>query len=354
MAAKKFKYALSPKATTLHRRDEDAVPPREPPEPGSFEARVSSRRVDLVRLVERGLPPLIYVAASEGMLVKGKRHLLVAPMKDGKSISTLNHLVDVVLEGDAVAILDRENGSDTYARRLADIFTARDLSKVQLQQVRRKLVYYEFPQFKKNDADNLVAEFADFDLVVFDSQRMFLSDFNLKESDSDDYALFMRYAIDPLFQAGTATLILDNAGHDTRNQNRSRGTSAKGDLNEIMFSLAIEAEFGLHRAGRVRLKVEKSRFGNWGEWTMEIGGGQFGRWTSTDLTVPNHDDFREGVLAVLEDGKTLGVDKLIKAVRDRGVKIGTTPARALLVRYAEGDDGAVLLTSNGYKRGRSA
>ena len=41
--------------------------------------------------------------------------------------------------------------------------------------------------------------------LVFDSQRMFLTDLGLSEGDADEYAAFMQYAVEPLFSAGVAT-----------------------------------------------------------------------------------------------------------------------------------------------------
>jgi hypothetical protein len=158
------------------------------------------------------------------MLVRGKRHLVAAPAKVGKSISFLAHYIDMALAGATVVVLDRENGSEEYARRLKNIFDARKLTKKQRREViGRRLLYCEFPQLRPDDADKLAEAFGTAGLVVFDSQRMFLSDFGLKEKESDDYAQFMSYVVDPLFRSNTATLILDNTGH--RETTRGRGTA---------------------------------------------------------------------------------------------------------------------------------
>ena len=181
--------------------------------PGSFAARVTARELDLVQLIDKGIPPLEYLPASDEMLRRGKRHYVAAPAKEGKSIAVLAHLVDMVIAGAKVVVLDRENGSETYAERLKDIMTARRLTPQQRQQVRKGLRYFEFPQLKHNDAEDMTALFKVADLVVFDSQRMFLSDLGMSEDDSDDYSRFMSYVVDPLFRARIATLILDNTGH---------------------------------------------------------------------------------------------------------------------------------------------
>src|SRR6185437_6992739 len=106
---------------------------------------------------------------------------------------------------------------------------------------------YEFPRFRDSDRDNLVELCTDADLVVFDSQRMYLSDLGLEENSSDDYAAFMAALIDPLFRAGIATLVLDNAGH--QDPKRGRGASAKGDLNEILYAVEAVEHFDLDTVG---------------------------------------------------------------------------------------------------------
>jgi hypothetical protein len=281
------------------------------------------------------------------MLVRGKRHLIAAPQKTGKSIGMEAHWVDMVLAGTTVAVLDRENGREVYAMRLADIMDARDLTRKQRKRVQSGLHYYEFPELRTSDADALAGYFASVDLVVFDSQRMFLSDFGLKEKESDDYASFMSYAVEPLFRAHIGTLILDNTGHNEKT--RPRGASTKGDLNEILFSMETVSDFDLHRKGRLKLKVERSRFGNVGEWTMDIGGGHFGSWESAN-ELPDRSDFEAAVLDILSGGNALGQDKLCSAVRARDVRISNETARALLDRYTADAETPIRHNASGYSR----
>jgi hypothetical protein len=86
---------------------------------GSFEDRVAGHRVDLIGAIEQGLPPLDFLPASDEMLVRGKRHTVAAPAKDGKSLAMLAHAVDMVLDGAHVIIFDRENGARRSCRRAA-------------------------------------------------------------------------------------------------------------------------------------------------------------------------------------------------------------------------------------------
>lgn len=335
----------TPRLRSLGASEEPAVD-EEPPDPGSFEDRVTSRRVNLMKLVREGVPEVEYLPASEGMLVRGKRHLIAAPAKTGKSLGMEVHWVDMVLAGGRVTILDRENGSEVYARRLRDIIEARNLSEKEERRVEKRLGYIQFPSIKRDDGPETADLLADQDVVVFDAQRMFLTDLKLGESGADDYAEFMRAVIDPLFRRGVATVILDNTGH--KDTSRSRGASAKGDLNEVLFSMKADKDgFDLYREGTLTLKVESSRFGNRGEWTMQIGSGVYGSWTRDVRR--DRPDFLAAVRAALAEKTPQGADKLVEACRrgEGAVHIGTSEARALLRTYTE--QGLLRHTLNGYE-----
>jgi hypothetical protein len=247
----------------------------------SFASRVTGRRVDLIELIEDGIPSNDYLPASDGMFVRGKRHLIAAPKKTGKSLGLLVHLTQMVIAGSRIVIFDRENGRNLYGGRLEEI--ARTLGHDH-EKIRERVSYYEFPQFRAGDGDELVALCEGADLVVFDAQRMFLTDLGLVEDSSDDYAQFCAIVIDPLFRAGIATVILDNTGH--AEVRRSRGASAKGDLNEVLFTLATVERFNSVTTGLIELEVTDSRFGNFGRWEMIIGGGRFEPWRLVDTELP--------------------------------------------------------------------
>jgi hypothetical protein len=298
---------------------------------GSFAERVTERRTDLVAVIENGIPPVEFLPESEGMLVRGARHYVPAPMKSGKSIATLSHAECMVAAGARVAILDRENGVHVYARRLGLIMDVRHRNPDEREGVRARLDYYAFPTLRREDADALVAELAESDLVVFDSQRTFLTNLGLGEDSSDDYSEFMQYVVDPLQQAGTATLILDNTGH--KKQDRGRGSSSKGDLNEVLFTLKKTRPFDHEKTGEVRLAVAESRHGTGGAWTMSIGGGVFDPWVSASegrerprgamleevsRAVEENPDIGKGTLLDLVTGNKAKKDTAVACLRDEG------------------------------------
>jgi hypothetical protein len=253
----------------------EAVSPR-----GSFADRVASTRVDLVRLMGEDPQPPAPIAGSGGVLLQGVAHLWPMERKAGKSIAMLVTAVDIVLAGGTVAILDRENGEKRTALRLKDIADARKLTADHLEQVRERLHYFAFPRIRPGDESDLRDLFQSADLVVYDSSRTFLASQNLKEDSSDDYADFMAATIEPLKEAGIATLILDNSGWS--DGGRPRGTSSKEDLNEHLFKSEKAEPFDRETTGMIILEVKESRDGLTGTWTMRIGGGVYDSWQEAD------------------------------------------------------------------------
>jgi hypothetical protein len=312
------------------------VTPAEPIDTDDFQRRVVATRVDLVDLIKNGLPPLEFLPKSEGMLIKGRRHLIAAPRKEGKSIAMLAHWARIALEEERVMILDRENGAQTYAERLDAIIQAWDLGARDLTRLRRNLHYYEFPRLRPIDGEYLADLARGAAVVVFDSQRMFLTDLGLRESESDDYAEFMTIVIEPLFRAGVATVILDNTGHNDRS--RSRGTSAKGDLNELLFTLKAEDDFSKNRQGKVKLILAPgdSRFGTEGEWEMHIGGGAFSEWKRVGDDRPIDPAFQKAAGSALLDAGVEGLSqtKLLDSIRATGLTFSNAIGRDWLYRLA--------------------
>lgn len=302
--------------------------------PNSFRSRVKDQRRDLVQLAESGVPELDFLPASDGMLVRGKRHLLAAPRKKGKSLVTLVHACRMCRHGATVLLLDRENGSREYAVRLKQIIDAWKLTDDERDDLRTRLIYVEHPRLRSSDGEILArwAARLGVDLVVFDAQRMFLTDLNLNEDGADDYSRFVAALVEPFARLDIATLILDNTGHN--NTGRSRGSSTKGDLNEVLLTLEVEGSFSRTQSGSVVLRIAPgdSRFGQAGRWVMDIGGGDFGSFTSDgdiEVVSNSHDRARQLVLEYVTEnpgcsrsnpvkkqkGKGLGEQKLLAALR---------------------------------------
>ena len=248
--------------------------------PASAAAALAASRVDLAALIRDGVPPREFIPGSGGALVVGKRHLVFAGPKLGKSITmAVVTALDIIAAGGRVAVLDRENGSDEYARRWKAVLSARGADVELRAKWARNYTYYAYPQFKLEwgkDPDYAQA-FDGVTVVIFDSSRRFLTHLGLKESENDDFARFTDALIDPLFEAGIASVILDNTGHE--NQEHARGASAKADVVDLVFALKQTQEFGIEAEGSVELECKQSRIGEVaGAWEMELGGGHYGSW----------------------------------------------------------------------------
>lgn len=243
---------------------------------GSFPDRFTNTRVSIVEMMKGDLSPPEHVKGSNGVILEGVRHLWPMERKGGKSLATQVMAVDIALAGGRVVILDRENGARRFALRMKDIADARKLDGEQLAQIESQIAYYQRPQLRRGDGRELAAELWEADLVVFDSSRMFLSGMDLAEDKSDDYAQFMDELVDPLYESGAATLILDNAGWSDKG--RPRGSSAKEDLNEHLFHGEKTEDFSRETTGEILLGVKESRDGMAGTWSMRIGGGIYEPW----------------------------------------------------------------------------
>lgn len=317
----------------------------QPVTPGDI---LESARVDLVDYLLTGIPPRQFVPGCHGRFAAGKRHHLAADRKSGKSIAVgVVDVVDIIEAGGTVAVLDRENGEDEYARRLDDVLKARHADTALIAAVRERFRYYAWPSVRLEWATNdaYPAAFAGVDLVIFDSSRKFLTHVKLEENKSDDYSRFAEALIDPLMRAGIATLILDNVGHEEKR--RSRGTISKEDLADVIFSMTKTIEFNRDKTGRVELACEDSRFGDiHGRWTMEIGGGVYEQWDRPQENLK--ETFRLAVVAALLEKAPLGRDDLIKAARAKGAKGRNTTLRAWLEEFAGDLTSGVTKCPGGY------
>ena len=282
---------------------------------------LAESRVDLIAIIDNGIPEREFVPGSGGIFARGKRHLIAAERKTGKSIAIgVVAAVDVVLAGGVVVVLDRENGSDEYARRLDAVLAARNVSPADKDLIRRNFRYHAWPQLKlEMGADPRYAQaFVGADVAMFDSSRKFLTSVGLKEDLSDDYSTFTESLIDPLTRVGIATTILDNTGY--ADKERARGSSAKEDLVDVAYTLKTAVGFSLERTGSLELTCRLSRLGEIeGSWMLQLGGGSYGSWRRKD-GADARDAFHRACIASLAETAPLGRDALLKAARDSGVK----------------------------------
>lgn len=247
-----------------------------PPTPATAPAQaLAESLVDLVALIQQGLPEPTFVPGCNPWLRAGKRYLCPAPAGTGKSLAWLTVAVTIVENGGRVVILDVENGEEEYAARLEDILTARAASTGLPTACQQRLRYHAWPQLSLEwQAEQWAAEIAGANLVILDSSRMALTSVGLAEDSADDYAKFVGRLVVPLSRAGIATVVLDNTGHEAND--RARGTKAKEDLNEVVYRLAVVKPFDREQTGEARLVRGRHRFaGLPREVRLELGGGTY-------------------------------------------------------------------------------
>jgi hypothetical protein len=279
-------------------------------------------RVDVIARMEGGIPDREYLPGADGLLAKAKRIHVSAEKKAGKSMSmTVVTGIEIVAAGGVAAVLDRENGPDEYARRVACVLDARRADRALRERARACLRYYAWPALDLKWATNpgYPEALADVDVVMFDSSRQHLSPFGLVENSADDWSLWSTSLLDPLAQAGKTTITLDNTGH--LEKDRARGTTAKEDLADIAFNLRVIAPFSLTTAGRLELRCTASRIGeitSGDAWQMQLGAGQYGSWQKVGARPPEaRDELRDAALQVLAGGEVIGSNKIAKAIRER-------------------------------------
>ena len=337
--------ALRPIAIDLAAERERRTAP--PTGPG---AKLASARVDLAAAISRSGTPREYVAGVAGLIPRGKRLHVSASRKTGKSLAFAVVLaVEVAAAGGTVAVLDRENGADEYTRRLRTVLAARgdDTSDALL----RRLRYFDFPALALDwrTDPGYVQAFAGVDLVIFDSSRSHTAPLGIKEDSSDDWAAFSGALIDPLAQAGVATVVLDNTGHEAKG--RARGTTAKEDLADLAYTLKVLKPFSIQEPGELQLQTTASRLGEiatGSAWNMKIGGGIYGTFTatSTRASAPDAGYDRakaEAVYRAIESNPSIGKRALREKVRGSHAEIDQAVSHLIdsgRVRLSYGDRGA--------------
>jgi hypothetical protein len=307
-------------------------------------------------MIEKGIPAREYVPGALGLLPKAKRLHIAAQKKTGKSlVFGVVVPLHVVAAGGTVAILDRENGAEEYARRLEAVLGARGADAGFKETARQGYHYHAWPAMRLNwGSDRGYPDaFADTDLVVFDSSRPHLTPLGLKEDLSDDYAEFTAALVDPLMRAGKTVIVLDNTGHAEKG--RARGTSAKEDLADIAFTMKTITPFSANSAGRVKLRCTASRLGEFtagATWQMQLGGGHYGAWERIGARPPaERDDLHEAVAGVLiAAADPMGVERIGRAIRDRpgnSLHFAAETLRSALAEWASDPTSGIIAGHDG-------
>jgi 5S rRNA maturation endonuclease (ribonuclease M5) len=221
--------------------------------------------VSLLKLVSTGVPKPVFLAE---MLYAGGLHCIAGAPDCGKTTIALCWAVSVMKNGQYVAFLDEEGGSEIVAEKLIALgATTEDLDY---------LIYIPFPGKTWTDEDIadlliLVKETGPA-LVLWDSSAAFLARAGLDENSAAAVTNWWARVLTPIArEAGSAVLVID---HDTKASEQSRyarGSGAKLAGLDVQFKVEIVKPFTREQAGVLKFHVPKDRRG-WlhREWLVNI------------------------------------------------------------------------------------
>lgn len=217
-----------------------------------------SNRLDLGRLLRDGPPDPEWLI--EPIVPAKRTTILTASAKVGKSLLSLDAVVNAVLGrrwlGEQnrplrVLYIDYEMTDSDVAERLPDTGAGAD----DATELEAGLFYYQYPPLGPLTTDaggsrlTQLATLHAVDLVVIDTWSRVIGD--MAENDAATYIAYGNCTNARLKARGIATLINDHTGHDG---DRSRGSSAKADLADLIWS-ARRTDDG------IRLKRTHQRIG---------------------------------------------------------------------------------------------
>jgi hypothetical protein len=278
--------------------------------------------------------PVRWVPGAEKIIRRGERQLWAAQQGEGKTQAALHLAVQVCEAGGYVAYVDVENDSQEMAERLQPIVA--ELSTP--ERVRESLLYLpglDLPSLLgSEDEARGFAELATvLDLLVIDSLTRVLASFDLDEDSNKDFARFMRIFPDALAQAGIATLLLDNAGHEG---SRPRGAISKQALVEAVYSVKGGTKVAPDKNGTLTLAKKRSRSGKIAEFvTCSSGGGQHTRLEPQDAA--------EDAADAKQLQRRMRLAKLLHDDPDREWGLSELAARATVARNTAKADAEALV-----------
>ena len=251
-------------------------------------------RVLLGKLLRDGIEPTSQLL--EGLLYEGKIHSIASAAGTGKTILAVWICLHVMLrKGLPVLYLDAENGPRIIAERLGEMGADPYLLD--------RLFHY-YPADLTLDPGSLAvlqATVAEVDpaLVVFDSLADFLGMAGMDENSNTDCTRWFTEAVQPLKDAGVASLVLD---HVPKSGNGGpRGAGSKVAKMDAQWELEVKRNFSRERTGEIKLQCTKDRE-SWLPKTFRfsIGGGVFARSAETTEESDPHTRLTENARKLYE------------------------------------------------------
>lgn len=188
-----------------------------------------------------------------GILLKGKVHSVYAGPGTGKTMFMLWAVKRCIERGQAVVVLDMENGPRIISERLRSLGTDAKLADELLH-------YFPSPNLSMT-AEAKAAYTAILDevkpaMVVFDSWINFLASAGMDENSSNDVAGWAVAYTHPARDRGTTVLLLDHVPHEG---SHARGSTRKKDEVDVMWRLHNTQPFDRDSVGEIVLHREKDR-----------------------------------------------------------------------------------------------
>ncbi len=188
-----------------------------------------------------------------GILLKGKVHSVYAGPGTGKTMFMLWAVKRCLERGQAVVVLDMENGPRIVSERLRSLGAAAERTD-------KLLHYFPGPNLPMTAEARASYEALLDDvkpaLVVFDSWINFLASAGMDENSSNDVAAWAVAYTHPARDRGITVLLLDHVPHEG---SHARGSTRKKDEVDVMWRLHNTQPFDRDSVGEIVLHREKDR-----------------------------------------------------------------------------------------------
>jgi hypothetical protein len=316
--------------------------PREPERRRSPEPAESIRRAifdDGQEVGRSGGEPRESVPGTNDLLKRSAGHMIFGSRECGKTWVMLLIATAAANAGEKVLYLDLENGEPEMRERVEAVLDATGWDDP-LESGALRIV--SFPTLSRNwKPEDWAEAMSGFTILALDPLRDVLEAHGLDEKDG--FGALVGSRIAPLRARGITVLVGANVGHE--HKERPRGDSRQEDALPQVYKCVLVEDFDHVLVGRVRLVCKRSRYGDKGrEWEARVGGEVFElpatptespKLRAAKRAAEKEDNFRRVVVAVLREAEgRFGRERLLRGVRDRGIKVRAAKAREWLSKWS--------------------
>ena len=213
--------------------------------------------VDLAAVAKAGIPEPTLLF--NRLLYRRMLHSLAGPPDGGKSTLGYRAVLDLLVQGETVVVLDEEGGRDVVTEKLLDLgATPADLDP-------ERLVYVEFPSRIWDEADRaglweLLSRVRPA-LVLVDSAGAFLAVAGQNENWAEETIPFYKLLLQAARDHNTAVLVIDHVIKAESSGRYARGSGAKLQIVDVAYMVNAVKPFSRQQDGLLTLTVSKDRRG---------------------------------------------------------------------------------------------